>query len=389
VQITAPDLPELGLYLLLLQDTPIPQELEVQTGSDHAEDDSIVLDPQAQIQALKNELRAKGEHLQNTHYELEYIHEQLESSHIEMRSVIEELHSANEELETSKEELYAINQELTAVNTELQTRVGDLTHANNDINNLLSGSGVCTVFVDIALRIVRFTPAVRSIVNLIVSDVGRPLAHIVCNLVNYTTLIEDIKAVLSNLMPIEREVQTSEGQWFALRIQPYRTLDNVVEGAVVSFLGISENVRVREALVSTQALMELTGALAKVGAWELDMRTRKLCWSLETFRIHDLSPATPPTLEESIHFHPPEARSAIQAGIQGGIDHGQPWDIELPLNTATGRSIWVRSVGAAVMEQGKVIKLHGAIQNITERIQVEESLRRANALLLAQAKAAD
>jgi two-component system CheB/CheR fusion protein len=374
------------LYLLMLQDAPISHDLPVQMVGDNGEDDSNVVDTQAHIQALKHELHARGELLKSTHDELESTHEQLESRNLEMRAVNEELHSTNEELETSKEELQSINQELSAVNTELQAKVADLSNANNDMNNLLAGSGVGTVFVDLALRIVRFTPAARSIINLIVSDVGRPIAHIACNLVDYTGMVDDINAVLATLVPLEREVKTPDGQWFALRIQPYRTLDNVVEGAVVSFVEISKNVRVREALISTQALMEITGELAKVGGWELNLRTNALFWSSETYRIHDLTPQVPPTLEQAIHFYAPEARSVIREAIQAGTEQGTAWDIALPMTTATGRSIWVRAQGTAVIEHGKAIKLHGAVQDITEYKQLEESLRNANAMLLAQAK---
>jgi two-component system CheB/CheR fusion protein len=106
-----------------------------------------------------------------------------------MRLVNEELPSTNEELEASKKELQSVNEELATVNTELQIKVVDMSRAHNDMNNLLSGTGIGTVFVDHRLRILRFTPAVRTIINLIATDVGRPVAHIVSNLVDYTSLV--------------------------------------------------------------------------------------------------------------------------------------------------------------------------------------------------------
>ena len=113
-----------------------------------------------------------------------------------MQSVNEELQSTNEELETSKEELQSVNEELATVNAELQTKVADLSRANNDMNNLLAGTGIGTVFVDHQLRILRFTPAATRIINLILSDVGRPVGHIVSNLVGYDRLVADAQAVL-------------------------------------------------------------------------------------------------------------------------------------------------------------------------------------------------
>ena len=145
-------------------------------------------DADARIAALREELRAKEEYLQSTNEELETANEELKSSNEEMQSVNEELQSTNEELETSKEELQSVNEELATVNAELQTKVAALTRANNDMNNLLAGTGIATVFVDHQLRILRFTPTATQIINLIPSDVGRPVGHIVSNLTNYDQL---------------------------------------------------------------------------------------------------------------------------------------------------------------------------------------------------------
>ena len=191
-------------------------------------------DAQALIDALRDELRAKDEYLQSTHEELESSNEELKSSNEEMQSINEELQSTNEELETSKEELQSVNEELSTVNSELNVKVDDLSRLNNDMNNLLAGTGIATVFVDHQLRILRFTPTASQLINLIASDVGRPVGHIVSNLVGYTGLVSDTQTVLDTLMPKEAQVQTTDGAWFTLRIRPYRTLDNVIEGAATS-----------------------------------------------------------------------------------------------------------------------------------------------------------
>ncbi len=134
------------------------------------------------VVALEAQLRAKEEYLQASNEELETSIEELKSSNEEMQSVNEELQSTNEELETSKEELQSVNEELATVNTELQAKVADLSRLNNDMNNLLSGTGIGTVFLDHQLRILRFTPAASAFVNLIASDAGRPIQHLVPNL---------------------------------------------------------------------------------------------------------------------------------------------------------------------------------------------------------------
>lgn len=137
-----------------------------------------------------------------------------------LRAKEEYLQTTLEEMETSKEELQSVNEELATVNAELQTKVADLSRANNDMNNLLAGTGVGTLFVDHHLCITRFTPAVTHIINLIQTDIGRPVSHIVSNLVNYDRLGEDIKQVLATLIPNETEVRTHTDEWYLMHIRP-------------------------------------------------------------------------------------------------------------------------------------------------------------------------
>ena len=208
------------------------------------------------INALEQELRAKEEYLQTTFEEMETANEELKSTNEELQSVNEELQSTNEELETSKEELQSVNEELATVNAELQMKVTDLSRANNDMNNLLAGTGVGTLFVDHQLHIARFTPATTQIINLIQSDIGRPVAHIVSNLVGYDRLVEDVQTVLDTLTSIEAEVQTKNRAWYLMRIRPYRTLENVIEGAVLTFVDVTERKQVEAALQATRSELE-------------------------------------------------------------------------------------------------------------------------------------
>ena len=247
------------LFLVILQDAPEEPEAEGLRleGDAQAENqgldgglesdglDKLAVD--ARITALKQALRAKEEYLRAVNEELETSNEELKSSNEEMQSVNEELQSTNEELETSKEELQSVNEELVTVNSELQTKVADLSQANNDMNNLLAGTGIATVFVDHQLRILRFTPVATRLINLILTDVGRPVGHIVSNLKNYDRLSQDVQAVLDTLIPKEEQVRTAEGKWYTMRILPYRTLDNVIEGAVITFVDITEYKQVQEA----------------------------------------------------------------------------------------------------------------------------------------------
>jgi two-component system CheB/CheR fusion protein len=239
---------DIPLYLVILEDQSdaYPQaELQQERSSaagltkPAGGRTAATIDAEALIEALQQKLQDRDQYLQAAQEELESSNEELKSANEEMQSVNEELQSTNEEMETSKEELQSVNEELATVNMELQTKVHDLSRANNDMNNLLAGTGIGTVFVDHQLRILRFTPAVSQIINLIAGDLGRPVAHVVSNLVGYSSLVADTQAVLSTLMPKEIDVQTTQGNWYTMRIQPYRTLNNVIEGAVITFADIT------------------------------------------------------------------------------------------------------------------------------------------------------
>ena len=252
---------ESPLFLVLLEKAPDAHAVvtlnPVLPGQEISASNRPELDASVQIAELNEELQAKEEYLLAAKEELETSNEELKSSNEEMQSVNEELQSTNEELETSKEEMQSINEELSTVNAELQTKVGDLSRANNDMNNLLAGTGIGTVFVDHNLRILRFTPTAAHITNLILSDVGRPVAHVVSNLVGYSNLVADLQAVLKTLVPKEVEVQASDGKSYTLRILPYRTLDNVIEGAVITFVENTDIRRARETLQMANKLLRL------------------------------------------------------------------------------------------------------------------------------------
>ena len=142
--------------------------------------------------------------------------------------------STNEELETSKEELQSLNEELVTVNAELHGKIEDLSRANDDMKNLLDSTRIATLFLDNQLRIRRFTSEATKIINLIQSDVGRPVSHIVGNL-EQDTLSRDAQEVLDSLVLKERAVRTKDGRWYLNRVIPYRTLDNVIDGVVITF----------------------------------------------------------------------------------------------------------------------------------------------------------
>jgi len=188
---------------------------------------------------LEIELQHANEDIQTLREEMQSSQEELRSANEELQSTNEELQSSNEELTTSKEEMQSLNEELQTVNAELQAKVDDLSRVSNDMNNLLNSMDIATVFLDSALNIRRFTKHISRIFKLISSDVGRPLSDIVTDL-DYPQLQEDTHEVLRTLVFTEKQVEAVDNRWFKVRIMPYRTQDNIIDGVVITFIDISE-----------------------------------------------------------------------------------------------------------------------------------------------------
>ena len=203
------------------------------------------------INQLENEVKQLKEHLQETIEQAETSTEELKASNEELQAINEELRSASEELETSKEELQSINEELTTVNFELKVKVDETSKINDDLQNLITSTDIATIFVDRGMRIKRFTPQAGNIFSLIASDINRSLLDITHKL-DYESLADDVADVFKTLNMVERQVVSSEGKQYLARIRPYRTTEDRIEGAVLTFVDVTalrraeENVRAGE-----------------------------------------------------------------------------------------------------------------------------------------------
>jgi two-component system CheB/CheR fusion protein len=209
----------------------------------------------SRVAELEQELQFTKEYLQTTVEEMETSQEELKSTNEELQSTNEELQSTNEELTTSKEELQSLNEETTTVNAELQNKVEELTRANNDMKNLLDSTEIATIFLDHDLKVKRFTPAASKITHLLQSDIGRPINHLVSKF-KYDSIREDVKQVLSNLIFKEIQVETFDGKWFLMRIAPYRTIENVIDGVVITFTNITTLKTLELALIEKEKLCQ-------------------------------------------------------------------------------------------------------------------------------------
>jgi two-component system CheB/CheR fusion protein len=225
--------PEALQGLLLVTFESVARERDEASGETHPE-------LQHADVALILELQYSQQRLQRTIEEVQLSNEELKSAHEEMQSTNEELQSTNEELETGKEELQSLNEELITVNAEFQSKLEELGTTNDDLQNLLNSTEVATVFLDCNLRIKRFTPEAARVSRVIASDIGRPFSDIVST-VQHDELKEDARMVFQTLVYREREVLSLDGRWYLLRIFPYRTSKNIIDGLVLTYLDITQS----------------------------------------------------------------------------------------------------------------------------------------------------
>jgi two-component system CheB/CheR fusion protein len=206
----------------------------------------LVSPTDAPMSQLEEELSRVRTQLRATIEQYETHVEEAKAANEELQAMNEELRSAAEELETSKEELQSVNEELTTVNQELKLKIEELGLANNDLQNFINSTNIATIFLDRSLRVKLFTARTRDIFNLLATDVGRPLSDIT-NSLKYSNLDDDVKLVLARLQTAEREVETKDGRSFLMRVLPYRTADDHIEGVVLTFVETREHRSVRSA----------------------------------------------------------------------------------------------------------------------------------------------
>jgi len=238
-----------GLVLIVFTEVATaPETKELAPAQRHAASPARVTALEQDLDRTRQKYRITSEELQSFQQEASSAHEELQANH-------EEKQSAYEELTTSKEEMQSMNEELQTLNHELQVKLDDLSRINNDMKNLLDNTEAATVFLDATLCVRMFTAAAIRVFRLIPGDVGRPITDIASDLA-YPDLAGDARNVLRTLVFHEHQAATRDGRWFTLRILPYRTLDDNIDGLVLTFADITPSKRVEADLRQSQAGLE-------------------------------------------------------------------------------------------------------------------------------------
>jgi two-component system CheB/CheR fusion protein len=221
-----------GMVLVVFTDvaTPLKKKVPVRSGT-LPSSSGRVLELENELQSLREDLRTRREEMQSSQVELTATNEELQASN-------EELQSINEELTTSKEEMQSLNEELQTVNSEQQSKMDEFSWANNDMRNLLNSTEIITVFLDNQLNVRRFTTGSDKLFKLISSDVGRQLSDITNDLL-YPEMTNEAREVLRTLVFSEKQIITTDGRWYLVRIMPYRTMEDVISGVVITFSDIT------------------------------------------------------------------------------------------------------------------------------------------------------
>lgn len=325
------------------QDAPKPQYNEGQQARS-AEETKLTLDEEtSEVERLRQELEATREYLQSVIEQQEAANEELQSANEEVQSTNEELQSINEELETSKEEIQSSNEELATVNEELHHRNIELGQSNNDLLNLLTSVQMPIVMLGPDLRIRRFTPTAERILNLIATDVGRKISDLKVNL-SGLELDDLIADVIDSVTPKEMEVQDRQGRWYSLRIRPYKTLENKIDGAVLVLVDIDNVKKADQAVLESEGRFNLLADAAPVLIWVHGLKGLEFAnQAYLEFVGGGLKDVKGSNWFRYIH---PDDQERFVTEFKKAVDTGQTFEGYMQFKRADGKYRWTKTIGA-------------------------------------------
>ena len=287
----------------------------------------------------------------------------------------EELRSAAEELETGKEELQSINEELTTVNQELKVKVDEVSLTSNNLKNLINSTHIATLFLDRSLRVNLFTPITQDIFNLISSDYGRPLTDITHRL-EYHQLADDAQNVLATLQPLEREVMTTDSRAFILRVLPYRTADDRINGIVVTLVDITRRRAAEENLRQSEEQFRLFVLASSDSLYKMSPDWTVMYHLQGMSFLADTQEPNRSWLEQYI---PAADQAAVQVTIQQAITQKKPFEFEHRVIRQDGSPGWTLSRAIPLLDQaGTITEWFGTASDTTHRKQAEEALKESD-----------
>jgi len=325
---------------------------------------------QDRLVELQNDLQFTKENLQATVEELETSNEELQSSN-------EELVSSNEELQSTNEELQSVNEELYTVNSEYQSKIEELTTVNNDINNLLNNTEVGALYLDRKLCIRKFTPSFSKISNILEFDIGRPIFHIATSQL-YKDFLTDIALVQENLQVVEREILHENGSLYFLRIVPYRTDYQAVDGILVTMVNISKIQQERNNLLLTTNRLQSALEMGNMAWWEWDIPTGKVSMHEKKATMIGYTPDEFPkdVFEICKLIHPDDYEATMQCMMDHLRGKTPNYDVIYRIRTKTGSYKWYYDKGGIASRDasGKPLKLVGLVIDISQLKEMEDKL---------------
>lgn len=301
--------------------------------------------------------------------------EELETSNEELQATNEELVAANEELMSTNEELQSVNEELATVNSEYRFKLQELTEVNDDMDNFLTSTNIGTVFLDTGMCIRRFTPAITKEINLLEIDCGRPLGHISHNF-DDDGILSDAQNVLKTLIPVEREIRSRSGLWYSMRVLPYRTNDHVIKGIVLTFVDITELKSANEQLLKLSYAVEQSPSVTVIADAEGKVQyVNPKFTEMTEFQMAEVAGSS---LRELNQW---DASSASFEEIWSMLSFGHEWKGELECRRKNGPN-YSESVKILPIKDrdGRIIHYLKIAEDITERKQTEELLRKSEML---------
>jgi len=327
------------------------------------------------VRRLTQELELTHSRLRTVCEESDAANEELRAANEELQSINEEYRSTSEELETSKEELQSINEELQTVNTELKLKLDAISRAHSDLQNLMAATDFGTLFLDASLRIKRFTDRVTDLFSITPADEGRPITDFAHQL-EYDSLVKDARTVLADLAPIRREVRSHADRWFDVRLRPYRTVDDKIDGVVITFVDISDRRQIEEALRSSEQhllhekqLIDLSRA--PIFVWELDgsiVQWNRGCEEVYGFKHTEaVGQQSHKLLRTTV---PGSSFEQVKATL---LERGS-WNGEMVQRAKDGRELAVDSRLELNMVEGRRLVFESG-RDITERKQWEQQQR--------------